>query len=128
MPTSMPAFCVCDGEVSYAGRITNGYALVVEHRYGSATYYANLEHMFVLPTDRASRRRPTRVKAGDVLGYIGSMTSRGFKCLHFELWRRDDDGHFVDVDPTKFMPDWLLLPWSQPHLTPTDPAAAEAVA
>jgi hypothetical protein len=83
--------------------------------------------MFVSPTNRGARTR-TFVKSGDVLGYVGSMMPRGFKCLHFELWRRDDDGHFVDVEATKYMSDWLVLPWHQESLTPAEPVAADAAA
>lgn len=122
MPTSTPVFCTSDGDVTYAGRVAHGYSVVVDHRNGWATYYGNLEHMFVTPTDRKPRRRTARVKSGDVLGFVGSLLPGGFKCLHFELWRRDDEGQFADVDPTRFMSDWLVLPWNQDHLTPSESA------
>lgn len=128
MPSSMPVFCVSDGEVTYAGKIAHGYALVVDHCNGWATYYSNLEHMFVPPTNRDRRRPVTKLKSGDVLGYIGSMMPGSFKCLHFELWRRDHDGHLVDVDPTTYMSNWLVLPWRQESLTPVESAATDAAA
>jgi hypothetical protein len=127
MPTSMPAFCVGDGVVRYAGRVAHGYSIVVDHRNGWATYFGSLEHVFV-PTDRDTRRPETRVKAGDVLGYVGSLQPGGFKCLHFELWRRDAARLFIPIDPTKFMNDWRAVAWNQDHLTPIEPAAAKVAA
>jgi murein DD-endopeptidase MepM/ murein hydrolase activator NlpD len=112
----------------FSPKIANGYALVVYHDNGWATYYSNLEHMFVPTTNRDRPRPVTHLRSGDVLGYIGSMSPGGFKCLHFELWRRDEHGHYDDIDPRRFMSDWLVLPWRQPELTPAEPAVTDVAA
>src|SRR5262245_29382617 len=65
MPSSIPAFAVADGVITYAGKQHHGYAMVIDHRNGWASYYANLEHMFARPTNRAPRTRNEKVKAGD---------------------------------------------------------------
>jgi hypothetical protein len=81
--------------------------------------------MFVASTSRA--RKPTYVKAGDALGFIGATRPGGFKCLHFELWKSVKN-FFTDTDPTKYMPDWRVLPLRSEYLTPDEPRAAKAAA
>jgi hypothetical protein len=125
MPPSIPAFCVIDGEVTYAGEMAHSHAIIVDHGNGWATYYANLEHMFVTPTRRA--RKATYVKSGDALGFVGAAQPGGFKCLHFELWKSENN-LFVDRDPTKYMPDWRLVPLRSASLTPDETKAAQAAA
>ncbi|HLL23854.1 MAG TPA: M23 family metallopeptidase [Kofleriaceae bacterium] len=124
MPNLIPAYAVRDGEIIYAGK----HAIVVDHRNGWATYYANLEHVFAMPTDERPRRRPEHVKAGDVLGYIGSSAAGMLKCLHFELWKRDEEMHFNPIDPSAEMRSWLVLPWTDDRLTPTESATQKRAA
>lgn len=121
MPDMMPAFCVGDGVISYAGKQSHGHSLVVDHCNGWATYYANLEHMFALTTTRGRARRE-RVKAGDVLGYIGAAVLGEMKCLHFELWKLGEDSHFEPVESLGHMRSWRVLPWTDERLTPTEAA------
>ena len=128
MPSLIPAFCVNDGAIVYARQVAHGYAMVIDHGNGWATHFANLEHMFARPTDVHVRRKPERVKSGDVLGFVGALQAGGFKCLHFEVWHRDDDGHFADTDPTRFMRDWLILPWKDGRNTIETAATAKAAA
>ena len=128
MPTDMPAFCARDGVIRYANKIAHGYAMVIDHLDGWSTYYSNLDEMFASPTDKHRAHREARVKAGDVLGYIGSMQPGSFKCLHFELWERDDDNQFIDVDPLPYLARWAVLPWTDARLTPAEPAQAEKAA
>ena len=117
MPDMMPAFAVRDGVIVYAGKQQHSHTVVIDHLNGWATYYANLEFMFALPTSDRARRSTARVKAGDVLGYVGSPNPVAFKCLHFELWKREKDCHFAPVDPTQEMVMWSLLPWTDARLT-----------
>lgn len=127
MPDMMPAFCVGDGVITHAGKQGHGHALVVDHCNGWASYYANLEHMFALPTKRGRAGRE-RVRAGDVLGYIGSAMPGEMKCLHFELWKLGDDSHFEPVESLAYMHWWRVLPWSDERLTPTDAAFTKKAA
>ncbi|MFT3693841.1 MAG: M23 family metallopeptidase [Kofleriaceae bacterium] len=118
MPNMMPAFAVRDGVISYAAKQSCGHAIIVDHQNGWASYYANLEFMFAAPTGERSRRASARVKAGDVLGYIGAPQPGNFKCLHFQLWKRDDGGgHFEPVDTSQEMAMWSFVPWTDPRLT-----------
>lgn len=128
MPNMMPAFAVRDGVIMYAGKQAHGHAVVVDHRNGWATYYANLEFMFAIPTSQEPRRALARVKAGDVLGYVGAPAPGAFKCLHFELWKRDEESHFNAIDPSNEMSSWLVLPWSDARLTPVEADAADKAA
>ena len=122
MPNMMPAFAVRDGVIMHAGKQAHGYAVVVDHRNGWATYYANLEFMFATPTDRESRRAPARVKAGDVLGYVGAPAPGAFKCLHFELWKMDEESHFGPADAREHLGNWIQLPWTDERFNPSDAA------
>jgi hypothetical protein len=129
MPSSMPAYAVGDGFIAYAGKQAHGYALLVNHNNGWATYYAGLEHMFARPTSNRSRARAERVKAGDVLGYVGNVQPGEMKALHFELWKLDEEGHFEPVgDTLRYMREWLVLPWIDERLTPTETDVAQIAA
>ncbi len=121
MPRHVPAFAVRDGEIMHAGGSAGRHSIVIDHLNGWATYYSNLEHMFATPTDRR-QRKPAHVRAGDVLGYVGASG------LHFQLWKRDDDGHFVPVDPTSEMTSWLVLPWADERRTPPTSAITQPLA
>ncbi|HTR56468.1 MAG TPA: M23 family metallopeptidase [Kofleriaceae bacterium] len=126
MPSSIPVFCVNDGEVIHAGEmLEHGHLAIVDHGNGWATYYGNLEHLFVTPTKHL--RKPVYVKAGDALGFAGSTRPNGFKCLHFELWRSEKN-MFVDTEPTQYMRDWRVLPLRSAYLTPDEPRAADLAA
>lgn len=127
MPNSVPCFAVGDGVIAHAGKQAHGYAVIVDHQNGWATYYANLEHMFAIPTNRGARARAERVKAGDVLGFVGSAQPGTMKCLHFELWKLGDDNHYANVAPLQHMASWLVLPWTD-GLKPTDSAEFPAAA
>lgn len=111
MPNLVPAFAVRDGVIAYAGKMGDGHAMIVDHRDGWATYYADLEHMFATPT--ASVVSSTeRVRGGQVLGYVGAPQRGQMKCLRFELWKRDDHARFDAVDPTHHLRSWALVPWT----------------
>jgi len=119
MPRWVPVFAIHDGAISFAGTIGQTHSVVVDHENGWASLYSNLEHMFATPTAKGGWR--ASVKAGDVLGYVGSMSTGMFRTLHFELWQRDDRCLFNDVDPTQYMDQWLLLLWTDDRLTPLGP-------
>ncbi len=128
MPRFIPAFAVAHGEIMYAGKQANGYAILINHNNGWATYFSNLEHVFALPRSVRPRSRAEHVKAGDVLGYVGAPSEGEPRCLHFELWKLDEESHFAPVDPTTEMRSWSLLPWSRQRLTPPDAAINKPLA
>jgi len=122
-PNMMPAFAVRDGEIIYAGKISHAHTVVVDHLNGWATYYSNLEFMFASPTsDKKTRRAQARVKAGDVLGYVGGPAPDAFKCLHFQLWKRNDASQFMPIDAEPEMAMWSYVPWTDPRLTNVEAA------
>ncbi len=125
MPERVPAFAVRDGSITFAAKEGNGHALLVDHGNGWATYYDNLEHMFARPTDKRARRRLDRVKAGDILGYVGAPWPGGFKRLRFELWALDEDGELSAVDPRGEMTRWRVMPWDDTRIaTSSEPQVA----
>jgi hypothetical protein len=115
IPKLLPVFAVADGKVIHAREQTDGYAIVLEHRDGWATYYRRLEHMFVTPTDRRPGKE-TQVRAGDILGYVGRTKSGPLRPLHFELWRCNEDLDFEAIDPIRYITRWQLPRWNDAQL------------
>ena len=68
-----------EGTVIYAEYNNGGYGnlIKVEHEGGMTTYYAHLSKIYVKPGDK--------VKAGDLIGAIGSTGFSTGPHLHFEL-------------------------------------------
>jgi murein DD-endopeptidase MepM/ murein hydrolase activator NlpD len=71
-----------DGVVVFCGT-KNGYgnALVVDHGYGVVTRYGHLSGFNVKPG--------TRVRRGEVIGFVGSTGRSTGPHLHYEVWVRD---------------------------------------
>lgn len=129
MPSSTPAFCVADGVIQYASKQAFGHAVIVNHNNGWATYYTGLEHMFARATVVRSRHSPERVKAGDVLGYVGSTHRDDMKALHFELWKLDEEHHYEPVgDTLHYLRNCVVLPWSDTRVTSTEPNPGQIAA
>jgi hypothetical protein len=126
MPHMTAALSIDDGEITYAGRQAHGYGIIVNHNNGWASYYANLEAIVAIRTD-LYRPREQYVRAGDVIGYVGSPTPGAFKRLYFELWQLDRDRHFVPVDPRPRFADWKLLR-RYDRFTPAPPTAQKDAA
>ena len=122
VPPLVPVFAVGDGKIIYAREHTDGGAILVAHRRGWATYYTRLEHMFATPTERSRREAP--VKAGDILGYVGSWRSSALRPLRFELWRYSDDLDYERIDPIRFLHRWRLMRWSSTRIKPVASAHA----
>ncbi len=103
-PTFLPVLAVGNGNITHA--TANG--LAVDHCNGFMTYYTNLDHVFAKPRTMRARRKPDRVKVGDVLGFIASATG---KRLGFEIWRVIDDEHYGPISPGAHLRSWGVLPW-----------------
>ncbi len=112
MPDGVPALSSHDGFTAYAGKHGDGYAVIVDHENGWATYYTQLERMFATPTSEHTGRAE-RVKAGDVVGHVGSPGGDELKCLHFELWALGDNHRYRAVDPRRIMQGWNIVPWDE---------------
>jgi murein DD-endopeptidase MepM/ murein hydrolase activator NlpD len=122
LPRFVPVFAARDGVVALAGKLVGGdFGVALDHPGGWCTQYAGIEHMFVAATNR--RRRKTRVRAGDVLGYArGSSPLR----IRFALLRLTDETNdeFEVIDPS-CLSCWLRLPWQD---EPRAPAQTEIAA
>jgi murein DD-endopeptidase MepM/ murein hydrolase activator NlpD len=101
----VPVFAVQGGSVSFAARVTSGFAVTIDHGGRWSTHYAHLEQMFVTST-LGRRRRRARVHAGDVIGYAGRIPNH----VRFELWKWTSRDGFVATSAAAFMRDWLVLP------------------
>jgi len=101
----VPVFAPQDGVIAYAVRTDLGATLCLDHPGGWSTEYSGLETVLALSTDRYSRRRKVRVRAGDVLGYL-----RRSLRLDFGL-SRAVDGERTSVDPSTVIHTWIAQPW-----------------
>ena len=88
-PAGTPVAAISDGIVTFAGeRGGYGNLVVIDHGGGFETRYAHQEHLSVTEGDL--------VRAGDVLGAVGSTGVSTGPHLHFEVRR---DGESVDPEP-----------------------------
>lgn len=125
LPSMTAALAIDGGEITFAGRLGNGFAMIVNHSNGWASHYANLEALVAIRTD-IHRPRTQYVRAGDTIGYVGAPEPGAFKQLHFELWERDLDRHFVPVDPRPHLASWKLLEHSDAFTPAPSKARSEA--
>lgn len=108
MPAMTPALAIEGGEITFAGRLGNGYGIIINHGDGWASHYANLQAIVAIRTD-LYRPRAQYVRAGDSIGYVGAPEANAFKRLHFELWQANLGHHFVPVDPRPHFPTWKVI-------------------
>ena len=125
MPPMTPALAIDGGEITFAGRLGNGFGLIINHGNGWASHYANLQTVVAIRTD-LYRSHAQYVRAGDTIGYVGSREPNAFKSLYFELWQRDLERVFVPTDPRPHLAAWKLIEYFD-AITPAPPSArAEA--
>lgn len=111
----IPVYAVRAGTISFAAQLASGCSVTLDHGGTWSTHYAHLEKMFVVPT-LARRRKRTRVRAGEVIGYAGRDPSH----VRFELWKWTARDGYVPVRASIAMRHWLVLP----QLTPAPPTNA----
>jgi murein DD-endopeptidase MepM/ murein hydrolase activator NlpD len=88
-----PIFAVSDGIVTYSGRHGgHGKYVRIEHGSGLGSGYA---HMSSIAVDAGSR-----VRAGQVIGYVGSTGLSTGPHLHFEVYR---SGRKIDPQSVRFI-------------------------
>lgn len=102
------AHAIEDGVILFAGRLGHDCGMIIDHRNGWASHYANLVTVVAIRTD-LYRSREQHVRACDLIGYVGAPAPDAFKRLHFELWERDRSRCFVPVDPRPHLVGWKLL-------------------
>jgi murein DD-endopeptidase MepM/ murein hydrolase activator NlpD len=100
-PIGTPIYSAADGVVKDAGFNTGGYGnrVVVNHGFGYETLYA---HMV-----RIKARVGTKVKRGEVIGYVGSTGKSTGPHLHYEVHKNGtilDPIYFFynDLTPAQF--------------------------
>lgn len=100
-PTGTPVYATADGEVVFAGR-RGGYGNLVEirHAQGYSTRYAHLSRFSI------NARRGTRIRQGDVIGYVGATGVASGPHLHYELRRNGDptDARTVNLPTAEPVP------------------------
>ncbi len=91
-PEGTPVVAAFSGRVEIAGWL-GGYGLMVVITHGDTheTRYAHLSEVFVKPGQE--------VKQGNVIGLVGSTGMATGPHLHFEIWRKMQEG-LVAIDPT----------------------------
>jgi murein DD-endopeptidase MepM/ murein hydrolase activator NlpD len=79
-PSGTPIFAAGDGVIEYLGRFSSyGNYVRIRHRDGYKTAYAHLKGF------KSGLRNGTRVKQGDVIGYVGSTGRSTGPHLHYEV-------------------------------------------
>ncbi|MBD2149121.1 M23 family metallopeptidase [Pseudanabaena sp. FACHB-1277] len=91
-PEGTPVVAAFSGRVEVAGW-AGGYGLMVSITHGDTheTRYAHLSEVLV--------KSGQEIKQGTVIGLVGSTGMSTGPHLHFEIWKRMQDG-FVAIDPT----------------------------
>ena len=91
-PEGTPVVAAFSGQVEVAGW-AGGYGLMVSITHGDTheTRYAHLSEVLVKPGQK--------IKQGTVIGLVGSTGMSTGPHLHFEIWKRMQDG-LVAIDPT----------------------------
>ena len=85
-PIGRPVVAPADGVALYASkRGSYGNVIVLDHKFGMMTRYAHLSRFNV--------RAGTRVKRGDVIGYVGNTGRSNGPHLHYEIWVSDRPTH-----------------------------------
>lgn len=126
LPPMTAALAIDDGAIRFAGRLGHGFGMIIDHGNGYASHYAHLQAVVAIRTD-LYRRREQRVRAGDVIGYVGSPAPDAFKRLYFELWECGRDRCYVPVDPRTQLAG-LKLVEHHDAFTPAPSAARTEVA
>ncbi len=110
IPRMTPVSAVLEGVVVYARHHADGHTIVIDHETGWGSVYHRLAHMFVTPSERQPGRE-TRVRSGDVLGYLGASIVGPLKPLRFELWKNDGTDDCERVDPLRYIRQWGHIGW-----------------
>lgn len=103
-PERVPVFAPADGSITYAGRNAQGGTVCLTHPGARATLCSGLETLLVPVTDARGHRR-SRVRTGDVLGYLRRSLRLGFRMTQWV------DHGWRSIDPAIACQRWALQPW-----------------
>jgi murein DD-endopeptidase MepM/ murein hydrolase activator NlpD len=126
MPHSAAVLAMDGGVITFAGRLGNAYAMIINHGNGWATHYRNLKSLACVRTDLYSPREQY-VHAGKTIGYVGAPAAGEFRRLYFELWKADRDKRFTPVDPRERLSECKLVQHYD-RFTPAPPEAQKEAA
>ena len=90
----VPVYAAQTGVISSVSRTSSGFTIGIDHGARCSTRYGHLEYAFAIAT-HGRRRRPERVRGGDVIGYAARAPIR----VRFELWRPNDGDRVGPVAP-----------------------------
>lgn len=119
-PPLTPVVAAKDGTIWSSAKTARGGTVVIDHGKPFATYYTHLaqlafpEHQDGRRVNTADATEPgpvTRVKAGDIIGFMGAdpMDASKTRHLHFAVWHGGTDEHAVDPAPE--MTHWPRPAW-----------------
>ena len=85
-------YSTASGSVIFSGN-KGGYGkcIIIKHRYGFLTYYAHMTYLYV--------STGAKVKAGDVIGFVGSTGRSTGNHLHYEVRKHDSP-----INPLEWLP------------------------
>lgn len=85
-------YSTASGSVIFSGH-KGGYGkcIIIKHRYGFSTYYAHMTYLYV--------SNGAKVKAGDVIGFVGSTGRSTGNHLHYEIRK-----HNSPISPLEWLP------------------------
>ncbi len=113
-PPLVPILAARDGTIWSAARTARGWSVVIDHGKPFATYYTHLEALSVAPHANGRNTvtgKPTRVRAGDVIGVMGHdpLDPAKLRHLHFSV-AHDGPPESHAVDPAEAMRTWQRTP------------------
>lgn len=107
-PPGTEVLAARDGSVWMSGDTERGRSVILDHGKPWATYYTHMERLALPLVNRGKTAAGDvyRVKAGDVIGYMGGdpMTAPHLRHLHFAAWYKGPER--CAVDPERAMVSW----------------------
>ncbi|TMN20851.1 peptidoglycan DD-metalloendopeptidase family protein [Lentibacillus cibarius] len=96
-----PITAFAEGKVVYSQFNNGGFGnlVIIQHGNGLQTYYA---HMM-----KTGVSAGTKVRAGQIIGQIGTTGNSTGAHLHFEVHQKKDDGTYKTVDPMPYVNTFL---------------------
>lgn len=113
-PNMVPVVAAKDGVIWSAGKTPRGWSVVIDHGKPFATYYTHMVALAVAPHANGKNTltgKPTRIKAGDVIGLMGAdpMDKSKTVHLHFSV-AHNGPPESAAVDPADEMKTWPRPP------------------
>lgn len=95
-PAGSHIYAVADGEVVEAGMMSSTGVITIKHKINGEVFYSRYLHMYA---NGIYVSKGDKVKAGDLIGAVGSTGRSTGPHLHFEIRNADKDS----IEPMSFM-------------------------